>query len=59
MRCPTLHVVQHYLRRAKYIDQSRAGGISAIIGSYFNKIAFLLGRWVSMRMYTPVKPRFV
>ena len=26
-------VVQHYLRRAKYIDQSRAGGISAITGS--------------------------
>ena len=25
----------------------------------FNKIASLLGRWVSMRMYTPVKPRFV
>ena len=26
-------VVKHYLRRAKYIDQSRAGGISAITGS--------------------------
>ena len=28
-------VVQHYLRRAKYIDQSRAGGIPAITGSFY------------------------
>ena len=31
--------VQHYQRRAKYIDQSRAGGISAITDSSLAKIS--------------------